>query len=262
MQYLVIWYPIENPLHFYNSCSLNLRKTCSKTLSKHDFILNWNSFSLRYLTHWGRVTHICVSKLTITGLDNGLSPEHRQAMIWTNDGILLIGTLGTNFSEILSEIHTLSFMKMHLKTSSAKRRPFCLGLNVLITKYCTLDHAYLPFSFSAQVVIRRTVAGAMPVRNYLVHTKFSYIHIVMIGTLEVVAILGEYQKMKNPCTFYCVSLISDIASCIFSSITRHMSIEISIFVYGWYRAISSKSKCQIRVYALYFPNNTYFFAIV
>ena len=44
----------------------------------------------------------------------------------------LIGTLGTNFSEILSEIHTFQFKKMHLKTSSAKRRPFCLGLSVLM----------------------------------------------------------------------------------------------------------------------------------
>ena len=83
------------------------------------------------LTHWGRVTHICVSKLTIFGSDNGLSPEWHQANIWTNAGILLIGTLGTNFSEILSEIHAFSFKKMHLKTSSAKRRPFCLGLNML-----------------------------------------------------------------------------------------------------------------------------------
>ena len=77
------------------------------------------------------MTHICVSKLTIIGSDNGLSPERRQANIWTNPGILLIGTLGTNLSEILSEIHTFSFKKMHLKTLSAKRQPFCLGLNVL-----------------------------------------------------------------------------------------------------------------------------------
>ena len=33
------------------------------------------------ITHWGRVTHICVSKLTIIGSDNGLSPERRQANI-------------------------------------------------------------------------------------------------------------------------------------------------------------------------------------
>ena len=87
---------------------------------------------IRYnLTHWGRVMHICNGKLTIIGSDNGLSPGRRQAIIWTNAGILLIGPLGTNFSEILMAIETFSFKKMHLKKSSAKWRPFCLGLNVL-----------------------------------------------------------------------------------------------------------------------------------
>ena len=84
------------------------------------------------LTHWGRVTHICVSKLTNIGSDNGLSPGRRQAIIWTNAGILLIGPLGTNFSENLIGMQTFSFKKMPLKMSSAKWRPFCLGLNVLI----------------------------------------------------------------------------------------------------------------------------------
>ena len=78
------------------------------------------------------MTHIRVGKLTIIGSDNDLSPERRQAIIWTNAGILLIGPLGTNFSEILIEIHTFSFKKIRLKVSSAKRRPFCLGLNELI----------------------------------------------------------------------------------------------------------------------------------
>ena len=85
----------------------------------------------RQLTHWGRVTHICVGNLTIIGSDNGLSPHRHQAIIWTNAGILLIGPLGTNFSEILLEINTFSLKKMHLKASSAKWRPFCLSLNVL-----------------------------------------------------------------------------------------------------------------------------------
>ena len=79
------------------------------------------------LTHWGRVTHKWVSKLTILGSDNGLAP-----IIWTNAGILLIGSLGTNFSEILIEINiqfSFSFKKLLLKTSSAKWRLFCLGLN-------------------------------------------------------------------------------------------------------------------------------------
>ena len=88
-------------------------------------------YGIVMLTHWGRATHICVSKLTSIGSDNGLSPGRRQAIIWTNTGILLIGTLGINFSEILSEIHTFSFKKIRLKTSSAKWRPFCLGLNEL-----------------------------------------------------------------------------------------------------------------------------------
>ena len=43
-------------------------------------------------------------KLSIIGSDNGLSPGRRQAIIWTNAGILLIEPLGTNFSEILIEI--------------------------------------------------------------------------------------------------------------------------------------------------------------
>ena len=83
------------------------------------------------LTHWCRVTHIWVSNLTPIGSVNGLSPGRRQAIIWTNAGLLLIEPFGTNFSEILIEIQTFSFKKMRLKVSSAKRRPFCLGINEL-----------------------------------------------------------------------------------------------------------------------------------
>ena len=83
------------------------------------------------LSHWGRVTHMCVSEIIIIGSDDDLSPDRRQAIIWTNAGILLIGPLGTNFSEILIEIQTFSFKKSHLKMSSAKWRLFRLTLNVL-----------------------------------------------------------------------------------------------------------------------------------
>ena len=95
------------------------------------FILSSIQPNAYSLTHWGRVTHICVSKLTIIGSDNGLSPDRRQAIIWTNAGLLLIGPLGTNLSEILIEILSFSFKIMRLKVSSAKRRPFCFGLDVL-----------------------------------------------------------------------------------------------------------------------------------
>ena len=86
------------------------------------------------LNHRGRVTHICVSKLIIIGSDNGLSPDRRQAITWTNEGVLLIGPLGTNFSETLFVINKFSFKKMHLKISSGKWRPSCLGPNVLTTQ--------------------------------------------------------------------------------------------------------------------------------
>ena len=77
------------------------------------------------------MTDICVSKLTIIGSVNGLSPGRRRAIIWTNAEILLIRTLGTNFSEIRGKIHSFSFNKMHLEMSSANGRLFTLGLNEL-----------------------------------------------------------------------------------------------------------------------------------
>ena len=62
------------------------------------------SFSLSYqitdLTHWGRVTHTYVNKLTNIGSDNDLSPGRRQAIICTSAGLLLIGALGINFNEM------------------------------------------------------------------------------------------------------------------------------------------------------------------
>ena len=79
------------------------------------------------------MTHIYVGKLTITGSDKGMSTGRRQAIIGTNAGILLIGPSETNFNQkqkILIENHTFSLKKMHLQMSSAKWRPFCLGLNV------------------------------------------------------------------------------------------------------------------------------------
>ena len=60
---------------------------------------------------------ICIGKLSIIGSDNGMSPGRRQAIIWTNAGILLI--------------ETFSIKEMHLNMSSAKWRLLDLGLNEL-----------------------------------------------------------------------------------------------------------------------------------
>ena len=87
---------------------------------------------MTFLTHWGRVTHICVSKLKPIGSYNRLSPGRLQAIIWTSAGILLIRTLRKNVSAILSDIITFSFKKLYFKMSSGKWHEFCLGLSVLI----------------------------------------------------------------------------------------------------------------------------------
>ena len=101
----------------------------------YTYIYIWICMSVNWvvigLTHWGRVMHICVGKLSIIASDNGSSPGRRQAIIWTNAVILLVGHLGTNFSENWNGIETFSIKEMHLKMSSAKWRLFGLGLNEL-----------------------------------------------------------------------------------------------------------------------------------
>ena len=126
--------------------------------------LVWYHFRLKYtslLTHWGRVTHICVCKLTIIGSYNGLPLGRRQAIIWTNAGILLIGPLWTNFSKILIEILIFSFKKMCLKVSVAKWHPFCLGLNVLMIWQLlfstSLQYGYAPVMVFLRVVITNSL---------------------------------------------------------------------------------------------------------
>ena len=105
---------------------------------------NWRPISRLWwsfvsLTHWERVTHISVDDLTIIGSDNCSSPGRRQAIIWTNAGILLIGPIGTNISEISIEILTFSFKKLRLKVSCAEWRSFSLGLSVLSFDWCSLS---------------------------------------------------------------------------------------------------------------------------
>ena len=101
------------------------------------------------------MTRICVSKLT--GSVNGLLPSRRQAIIWTNAGILLTGPLGTNFNETSSEIHTFSFKKIHLKLSPGKWRTCCLGLNVL--NLCSSVRSMYRRQIAYQVLITIWKAG-------------------------------------------------------------------------------------------------------
>ena len=128
-----------------------------------------------FLYYWGRVTHICVGNLTIIGPDNGLSPGRRQAIIWTNAEILLIEPWGTNFSEILIGIQPSSFRKMHLKMSSLKWRPICLGLNVIYmpAAYFTPVRRYIPGTTMGLHPIKVTSLECHGVLNYYSSTSYS-----------------------------------------------------------------------------------------
>ena len=84
------------------------------------------------LTHWGRVTHICVSKLFIIGWDNGLSvawtaPSHYLKQCWN----IVNWTLRNKLQWKFNRNSNISSKKMHLKMASAKLLSFCLRLNVL-----------------------------------------------------------------------------------------------------------------------------------
>ena len=67
--------------------------------------MEWNliwAASLNIEAEWRIYASV---NLAIIDSDNGFLPGQRQTIIWTNSGILLIAPLGTNFSEILIEIH-------------------------------------------------------------------------------------------------------------------------------------------------------------
>ena len=104
MHCMQLWFIVSYNKSYY--LMMNGEQTLSKYIDNVNAAptLIFDNVCIMILTHWGRVTHICVDNLTINGSNNGLSPGTRQAIIWTNVGILLIGHLVTNCSEVLIEI--------------------------------------------------------------------------------------------------------------------------------------------------------------
>ena len=72
----------------------------------------------------------CVNS-TIIGSENGLLHGQHQTIIWANTGILLIGPLGRNFSEILSNLYIFiqenAFQNVVRKTAVILSRPQCVN---------------------------------------------------------------------------------------------------------------------------------------
>ena len=101
---------------------------------------------------------------------------------------------------------------------------------------------------------------AIPVMNYWTHTKFPYIHNVMIDTLEIVGIVGEVFKKWH--IFVILLCNFDFADCKLhfspKNTTRESCLKVTTLDFGWCQAISNKSQRQIRVFSLHFPDIPYF----
>ena len=91
--------------------------------------------------NWGRVMHICVNELTIIGSDNGLLPGCVKPLSDT-DGLLLIGNLGTNFSEILNEIYIFvqdnGFENVVCKMLAILSQPLCVNIKQITPMGCVI----------------------------------------------------------------------------------------------------------------------------
>ena len=88
--------------------------------------LQWSNL----LTHWGRVTHLCVSDLTIIGSDHGLSPSRSQSIIRTNANIVnraLGSKLQWHFNRNSNIfIHENAFESVVCEKASILSRPQCV----------------------------------------------------------------------------------------------------------------------------------------
>ena len=65
--------------------------------------------------------------IAILGWGNGLSPLQCWAIIWTYASVLLIGPLGTKFSEFCIKHNNIHSWQWIWKMSYSKWWPFCLG---------------------------------------------------------------------------------------------------------------------------------------
>ena len=169
------------------------------------------------------MTPTCVSESTITGTANGLAPGQHQAIIWTNAGILSIGLLGTNFNEILIEIHAFLFKTINLKMLSGKWRPFCLGLTVF-RKVCLhsmrLQNTIYHYNYSYQLFLTEA--------TYYWHQYHAYRCLGNLLAQDISSNYRDYVKhafhcLSTTCTEQCWKIIKYEKFCLpFAEFTLNM----------------------------------------
>ena len=160
-------------------------------------------------THWGRVTHICVSKLKQKHwFNNGLSPGRRQSIIWDNAGILFIWPPGTNFSELLIAIHTFSSKKMHWNMSSGNltailSRPWYVNgklKSAQVMACCWSSCKWHKIYFAIKLIIAKSSSPDH------IDSPFSYLWYLVSWLCLLFVAFSYLCSLKLYCTGFCKSL--------------------------------------------------------
>ena len=164
------------------------------------------------------MTHICVSKLTIIGSDNGLSPGRRQAITWTNVGILLIGPLGTNFSEMLIKIQENPFENVVWKMAAILSWPQCVKIQ---HKRIMLIHESTKFQL--EILKRSMISASTKFQlKILKWSMISAIHKFWENGLESLRNISE-TPLRRPYIFIIyMSLYCDMAQGTWTYDIKHL----------------------------------------
>ena len=161
------------------------------------------------------MTHICVSKLTIIASDNGLSPNWRQAIIWTSAGLLLIGPLGTKFSEIIIEILTFSFKKCAWKCRLRN------GVHFVSASMWTHIKETSKSALLALCVGNSPVAGEFRIQRAVIQEKLPFYDVFM------------WCGVRSPQLYLKVKLSLRLKYLIISYLWFHFSSAVDIICLGF-----------------------------
>ena len=171
--------------------------------------------------------HICVSKLATIGPYNGLSPCWRQAIIWTNARIMLLGPSEIIFIWILIAIHTFYsrkyIWKVVRKLAATFSQPQCVKLSFVhsISSLYSNPAKSLSSIASRPVVNRFEILHRAQQRYWRVYDEFRTdilycttslvsggdMHVVLLPKYiaKNIVLYNWYNKDTNiPCICYCL----------------------------------------------------------
>ena len=116
-------------------------------------------------THWGRVTHICVNKLSILGSDNGLAPtRHYLKQCWIIFNCTLRNKLQWNFNRNSNIfIHENAFESVVCEMAFILSRPQCVNeVWVWIDPFMSIKLLLLLLLSNYPVTLRHRSACSTP----------------------------------------------------------------------------------------------------